>query len=945
VEGADGERDAAEILLAGGPVVVKAVAGGGGRGMRVVTDPNDLPAAFAACEAEARAAFGSGALYVERLVTGARHVEVQLVGDGHQVVALGDRDCSLQRRHQKVIEIAPAPGLADDVRGALTAAAVRLADAVGLSGLATVEYLVWDGGYAFVEVNPRLQVEHTVTEAVTSLDLVALQLELARGMPLADALPEVPVARGAAIQLRVNTETVTPDGTVRPGTGVIDALQLPTGPGVRVDTHAYPGFEVSARYDPLLAKIVVHDRSLDAAVALAYRAATETHVGGIPTNLDVLRGAVGLVADGARHTRLLDERLGDILAASHPRRVAPATAPSRRADHVAVDPPPGVEVVTAPVTGTVVALPAAAGDTVADGAEVALLEAMKMQHGVPAPSGTVVQVLVEVGDTVTEGAPIAFVAPGEVGQAAGDGVADRDPTAIRPDLAALRERRHATTDEARPDAVDRRHDSGHRTIRANIADLTGGVGLVEYGALALAAQRSRRSVDELIERTPADGIVTGIAPVNAGRAPTERVDTMVIGYDYTVLAGTQGHHSHRKLDRALQVAADRSLPVVLFAEGGGGRPGDTDLHTLIVGGLDYVSFERFAALSGQVPLVGVVTGPCFAGNAALAGCCDVVIATRDASIGMGGPAMIEGGGLGVHAPEDVGPADALAPNGVIDVVVDGDAAAVDVARRYLGYFQGPVDDWTCADQGLLRGAVPEQRLRTYDVRRVVDLIADDGSVLELRASFGREVATFLARVEGAPIGIVANDPARTGGALTSDASDKAARFLQLCEAFGLPVVFLCDTPGFMVGPDSERTAAVRHMSRMFVTAASLTVPFGTVVVRKAYGLGAMAMAGGGFKAGRFVVAWPTGEFGAMGLEGAVKLGFRRELDAIEDDAERERAYRAMVDAMYAHGQAVNAASLFEIDDAIDPADTRRWITTLTSGHTPRWGGRPFVDTW
>ena len=458
--------------------------------------------------------------------------------------------------------------------------------------------------------------------------------------------------------------------------------------------------------------------------------------------------------------------------------------------------------------------------------------------------------------------------------------------------------------------------------------------------LALAAQRRRRSVEELIERTPGDGLVAGIGEV--GGHPT-----VVLSYDYTVLAGTQGFQNHRKKDRLFELAERWRRPVVFFTEGGGGRPGDTDAPG--VSGLDTMAFHLFARLSGLVPLVGIASGKCFAGNAAILGCCDVVIATENANIGMGGPAMIEGGGLGVYEPTDIGPMSVQVPNGVVDIAVRDEAEAVAVAKRYLSYFTDPSAEWECRDQRALRHIVPENRVRAYEIREVIATMTDIDSVLELRAGWGAGMVTALARIEGRPIGIVANNPTHLGGAIDADAADKAARFMQLCDAFDLPILLLCDTPGFMVGPEAEQTALVRHVSRMFVTGANLTVPFFTIIVRKGYGLGAQAMAGGTFKAPLFTVAWPTGEVGGMGLEGAVRLGFRRELDAIEDDDERDAAFESMVAAAYEHGKGLNAASHFEFDDVIDPADSRRWITTALAASpppSPRAGKkRPNIDTW
>ncbi len=506
----------------------------------------------------------------------------------------------------------------------------------------------------------------------------------------------------------------------------------------------------------------------------------------------------------------------------------------------------------------------------------------------------------------------------------------------RPELEELRARLHKTTDEGRPQAVERRRKTGQRTTRENIADLVDEGTFIEYGALGLAAQRQRLSLDELIDQSPADGIVCGIGAVNGMRA-------MVLAYDYTVFAGTQGGMGHKKLDRMLAIAHKSKLPVVLFAEGGGGRPNDTDMP--LVAGLDTTSFLAYAALSGLAPRVGIVSGRCFAGNASLLGCSDVIIATENTTIGMGGPAMIEGGGLGTYAPEEVGPIDVMTKNGVVDVRVKDEAEAVAVAKKYLGYFDGKTHAFVCADQEALRDALPERRRRAYKIRPIIETLADTGSVLELRREFGRCIVTCLVRMEGKAFGLIANDPFHLGGAIDADGSDKAARFMQLCDAFGLPIVSLCDTPGFMVGPKAETTALVRHTSRMFVTAASLSVPYFTVVLRKGYGLGAQAMSGGHFHAPFFTIAWPTGEFGGMGLEGAVKLAMRKQLAAIENPEEREQMFQSMVAYAYDRGKAISMASYLEIDAVIDPADTRRWILRALASVPPPEPRRRFIDTW
>ena len=589
-----------------------------------------------------------------------------------------------------------------------------------------------------------------------------------------------------------------------------------------------------------------------------------------------------------------------------------------------------------------------AGDVVQSGQHVAVMEAMKMEFIVEASSdGVVRQIMVSEGDTVSTGQPLLFIEPLNAASERVEQVKPVDLDAIRADLREVGERHAVGLDEFRPEAVERRRRSGQRTVRENLADLCDAGSFIEYGALTLAGQRRRRSPEELIKLSPADGLVAGIGHINGAMFPDEQSSCMVLAYDYTVFAGTQGVMNHKKTDRLLRLAHQWKLPIVLFAEGGGGRPGDTDWSG--VAGLDNTTFLNFARLSGLVPLVGIVSGRCFAGNAALLGCCDVIIAAQDATIGMGGPAMIEGGGLGVFAPEEVGPVSMQAPNGVIDVLVADEAEAVRVAKRYLAYFQGSTANWACADQRLLRQLIPENRLRVYDMHTVIETLADQDSVLELRRQFGPGIITALIRIEGRPLGVIANNPLHLGGAIDANAADKAARFMQLCDAFGLPILSLCDTPGFMVGPEAERTALVRHVSRMFVTAGSISVPFLSVIVRKGYGLGAQAMTGGSFHAPLFTIAWPSGEFGAMGLEGAVRLGYRKELAAISDPQERQAAFETMVDAAYQQGKAINMASYLEIDDVIDPLETRRWIMQglrSVPASIPGDGRRrPFIDTW
>ncbi len=951
-------------------VVVKAIAGGGGRGMGVVHERAALGGVLERCRSEAHAAFGSDAVYIERLMMRARHIEVQIVGDGNDVASLGERECTLQRRFQKLVEIAPSPSLSPGLREAITAAALRMAGRARYRNLGTFEFLVDQGvsalPWVFIEANPRLQVEHTVTEAVTGLDLVQMQLTIAAGASLAAfglAAGQSARQRGFAVQWRINAERLAADGTTRPAPGRVERFDLPSGPGVRLDTQAHAGFAPSPRYDTLLAKLVVHwpEDDFAAVVRRSRRALAECRVDGLATNLGLLR-AIAARPEFERQavdTRFVEDHLAQLLEeAAAFAAVAPgdgaatggieAAGSSSESDARRLE-TEGAIVVRAPMTGRVVHVEALTGAPLDAGAPVAVLEAMKMEHVLEAPAaGRVAACFVGAGDVVAEGQALVALdlAAAGASTAAADDLADLD--AIRPDLQRIVDRHAFTLDANRAAAVARRHAGGGRTARENIADLCDLAhdpgNFIEYGALAVAAQTRRRSLDDLVANTPADGMVTGIGSVNAEHFGAERSRCVVMAYDYTVLAGTQGMRNHQKTDRMLGIAARQHLPLVLFAEGGGGRPGDTDMP--IVAGLDNHTFSGFAALSGRVPVLGIVHGRCFAGNAALLGCADTIVATVASNIGMSGPAMIEGGGLGRYAPEQIGPSAVQAGNGVIDLLVADERAAVAVAKRYLGYFQGRIEDAGSDDPRALRHAVPQNRLRSYDVRAVVRGLVDHDSLLELREGFGRGIVTALVRIGGRPLGLVANDPRHLGGAIDADAADKAARFMQLCDAHALPIVALCDTPGFMVGPDIEARAQVRHACRMFVVGAHLRVPYFTVVLRKGYGLGAQAMAAGGFDAPLFTVAWPTAEFGAMGLEGAVKLGFRRELEAVPAGPERDALFERLVAEQYANGSAIQMAQTLEIDAVIDPAETRAWLLRGLASTAPVGAGASrYVDAW
>lgn len=974
--------------LNGKPMILKAMFGGGGRGSRMVRSEDELEEAFERAQSEAIASFGHGDLYAEELVTDARHVEVQIIGDATGTVThLSERECSAQRRHQKLVEIAPAPGLDDHLREGVINSAVEFAESTGYTSLGTFEFLVYDGSFSFIETNARLQVEHTVTEEVTGIDLVETQLQIAGGATLAElGLMEPPTPQGFAVQARVNMEKMNADGTVLPTSGTLQAYDIPSGPGVRTDGFGYTGYATSTFFDSLLAKVIAKAPTIESAGAKCSRALAEFRIEGLDTNIPTLQNIIEHkdFAEGKITTRWVDEHIGELTTTEngqpqrhvrlevetqdgggfagarvdtsdplalfdHDARVKSEQAPTQgKPEPSSAVGPDGSTGLSSPIQGTIVSVDVEEGDEVAEGQQVAVVEAMKMEHVIKSQhDGLVTKVTMTKGDVVREGYPIVYVEEAEISATSGQNVESIDLDYIRPDLALTYERHSYIYDENRQEAVEKRYGRGYRMPRENITQLMDPGSFKEYWPLIVARQHSRHDMETLRKNTPADGLIAGIGTVNADLFGEEDARTMLVHYDYTVLAGTQGGRNHYKQDRMFELANRFRIPLILFGEGGGGRPGDDAKGPGVA--FDTHTFTQFSKLSGLVPLISVINGRTFAGNTALVACCDVIIATEKTTVAMGGPAMIEGGGLGIYTPEEVGPMSFQVPNGVVDILTKDEEHAVEVAKQYLSYFQGNVSNWEAPDQRKLRHIVPENRLRLYDMKEIVHTIADVDSVLEIREKFGIGVITAFIRVEGQPMGVIANNPHHLAGAIDSDAADKGARFIQLCDAFDIPVLSLMDCPGMMVGPDVERTALVRHCVRMFNAGANLSTPMFGVVVRKAYGLGVQAMCGASSLVGFFTVAWPTAEFAGMNIEGSVKLGFRKELAAIEDPEERKQEFERRVERSYESAKAINAGVGGGLDDVIDPADTRSWIASSLKRLPPRQPRTekkyPYIDTW
>ena len=580
--------------------------------------------------------------------------------------------------------------------------------------------------------------------------------------------------------------------------------------------------------------------------------------------------------------------------------------------------------IVAPITATVIDVNVKNSSIVPKGQIIVTVESMKMQsHIVASAAGIISDLKVTEGETVEEGQLICYLTEksNQKNKEPASKIQINNENQIMSDFEIEIEK---TLDKEREQEVLKRHSKGYRTARENLEDLVDADSFVEYGQLAVAAQRDRLNADELKLKSAADGVLTGLATINSGQYGEKASQVAVVINDYTAMAGTQGFFHHKKIDRLIEIAKKLELPVVMYTEGGGGRPGDIDVKTQIAG-LDVSTFSSWAGLKGKNPLIVVNNGYCFAGNAALFGCGDIRIATQSSCIGMAGPAMIEGGGLGLHKPNDIGPSDIHFENGVIDLLAEDESQATELAKKCLSFIQGDVNDFEFSDQSVLRDIMPLNRQQTYDIRKVAHTLVDADSFLELTSGFGKTILTAFARIEGKTVGLIASDCKSLGGALDANGAVKASRFFNICNVFKVPIVSLVDTPGFMVGPESEKQGAVNHMTGLFVTGAKLETPLVCIFLRKGYGLGAMAMAGGSFKIPRYNASWPTGEFGAMGIEGAVKLGFKKELESIEDGLTRDNLFADLVDKMYDRGKATEAASFLEIDAVIDPSESRFMI--------------------
>ncbi|TGK36470.1 acetyl-CoA carboxylase family protein [Leptospira andrefontaineae] len=930
-------NEAKEFHSKNGIFLLKAIAGGGGRGIRIVRNSEELDTIFKSCSEEALHSFGNPNLYAEKYLSIARHVEVQVLGDGSgKVLHFWDRDCSLQRKNQKLLEIAPAPVLDPKLREQIISYSLKIASHLSYRSLGTFEFLISpDSEIYFIESNPRLQVEHTITEEITGVDLVEAQLEIASGKSFQDIGLEqknIEFPKGYAIQIRINSETWDEKGEIIPSSGKIKVFEPSSGPGVRVDSSVYSGYEVGPNFDSLLAKLIVHSKHTDFSKLIhsAYRALSEFRIEGIKTNLPLLLNVFKRkeLESYSVWTKFIEENISGLTntrSIDHKKyNFDPVQNENLENFKIKEEIPEGLISFHSPMTGSLIDIYPKEGDPIRKGEKLVLLSSMKMEHLLHSETtGIIEKILIKPGKVISEGEALVWIRQEDLEHSSFHHEEKIDPDQIRPDLKEVLDRLLLNEDVSRHQAVSKRHKRGQRTARENVADLCDPGSFVEYGSLAIAAQRRRRSIEELIKLSPADGLIAGLGTVNTELFDPHVARASVLAYDYTVFMGTQGAISHKKTDRFLEMVESQKLPLVFFTEGGGGRPGEVDVPA--VAGLDLHTFRKYAGLKGKSLRIAIAAGRCFAGNAALFGASDIRIATEDSNIGMGGPVMVKGGGLGNFSAEEIGPAEVQTKNGVIDILVKNEEEAVFTAKKALSYFQGNIKKYEYKDQKILRTLIPENRLRSYEIRSVISSLADTDSVLEFRKDFAKGIVTSLIRIEGRPFGLIANNSSHLGGAIDVEGAEKASEFAEFCDLNKLPILFLCDTPGFMVGPEAEKRGLVRKAAKFFEAGASLQVPVFTIVLRKGYGLGAMAMAAGSFHSPVFTISWPTGEFGAMGIEGEIRTGYQKELSEVKDWKERQILFERLVAEAYERGKAINMASYLEIDAVIDPAESRKWI--------------------
>ncbi|MCP5029493.1 MAG: ATP-grasp domain-containing protein [Actinomycetia bacterium] len=959
---------AAELAATiGYPIMLKASAGGGGRGMRVVASEADLAEAFERCRSEAAAAFGDGALFLEQLVERPRHIEIQVLADGHgSAVHLHERDCSVQLRNQKVVEIAPAPELSDRLKARMCADALELVGAAGLVNAATVEFLVtpYTDEHFFIECNPRIQVEHTVTEQVTGVDLVEAQFLIAGGASLADVgladQDSVGPPRGFAVQARV----------VATGSGPMTAYKEPSGPGVRVDSAGYAGYSPPPQFDPLFAKVIGTAHSYTGALGRARRALEEFLVGGLPTNIGQLTAMLchDSVRAGDARTTLLTEAPELMTAASvengslallQDQGTGPgAPAPILTAESLDVD--EGQQGIECPMASTVLEIRVAEGDPVRAGDTLLVVNAMKMETQITAPcSGTVAAVQdLEVGDAISAGQVVVVLSPGDAGDTAPAPSGADSWAPVMQDVRTLQglanERLGPESDEP---GVVRQRDRGKLTCRQRIGLLLDDDSFREVGSLAGFA--SYGDEGEVAAFTPANHV--GGWGTIAGRT------SVVCADDFTSRGGHADGAIGAKslyLDRLSMELQAPSIRLLDGSSGGGsvaamvpkqkeaGESTAKESSGAIKAGRPRVSGGGGSFLPGHlgstpytrqlstVPVVNMLLGSVVGIGAAKAVLGHFSVMVRDiAQLFVAGPPVVSHAMGYDITKEDLGDWRIHCTNGSVDNLATTEDEAAAMVRQFLSYLPSsvyepppvlapdPSDPPDRSDEELF-SIIPRKRTTTFDIRRAISLMADKDSFFEVGPLWGTDQVTGFVRFNGHPLGVIASDSRHeNGGALTADGCSKLTRHLDLCDLFHLPVLNLVDNPGFAVGLEHEIAGTIRRGAEWMVAFAQVQVPMFTVLMRRSFGV-----AGNNYATPRTQpavrVTWPAADVGGIPPEGGIEAAYKRQLAEAEDPAALRAELNARIES--ARGP-VGPLNRFEIEEMVDPRDTRRlvceWVET------------------
>ena len=952
----------------GYPVMLKAAAGGGGRGMRVVARAEQMAEAFERCRSEAQAAFGNGAVFLERLIARPRHIEVQVLADSEgNVTHLHERDCSVQLRHQKVVEVAPAPGLDPTLREQMLTAAITLVKAAAYVNAGTVEFLVVPetGEYFFIECNPRIQVEHTVTEQVTGIDLVEAQFRLAAGETLASlglgGQHAVGTPRGFAVQARI----------VAASTGNITAYKEPSGAGIRVDACGYLGYAPPPQFDPLLAKLICTSGSYTAALARTRQALGEFHLGGLQTNVPQLRAifAHPAVQAGDARTSLLAETPelntvsfsaaeGSALALLEQQAAKlGVTAPEQGAAQTsrlsALEVSEGQKAIHCPLESSVVEVRVSVGDRVSPGDTLLVVSAMKMETMVTAGYAGVIVALqpLQAGDTVAAGQVVAVVSPAHVDT-------PQETESAQPWEKVLGEvtllqqfAKQRLAPGSNDPGVVRQRSRGKLTCRERIDLLLDEGSFREVGSVAGFA-----SYDE-------EGTITGFTPANSvgGWGKIDRRGVVVCADDFTSRGGHADGAIAAKSGYLDRLATEMRMPSIRLLDGssGGGsvaamvpaqkKEGESSAREssgaikagrprVAGGGGSYLpghlGSTMYTEQLATIPVVNLLLGSVVGIGAAKAVLGHFSVMVRDiAQLFVAGPPVVSHAMGYDITKEELGGWHIHCTNGSVDNLAGSEEEAMEMTRTFLSYLPSsvyevpPVHAANASDpidrrEEELSTLIARKRTMTFDIRKAIRLMADRDSFFEIGPLWGTDQVTGFVRFNGYPLGVIASDSQHAnGGALTADGCDKLTRHLDLCDLFHLPLLNLIDNPGFAVGLEHERTGTIRKGAEWMIAFAQVRVPIFTVLMRRSFGV-----AGNNYATPRsepsMRVTWPAADVGGIPPEGGIEAAYKRQLAEADDPV----AFRAELDARIESVRGpLGPLNKFQIEEMIDPRDTRRYI--------------------